>query len=85
MGTLWPEQNGKSCLRRIETIKPRREKGSIMFSAELARRYGDRGIVSTSLHPGIIKTDLFRYENYIHRVLGVRYLPLQLCLVLNGL
>jgi hypothetical protein len=85
MGTLWPEQNGKLCLRRIASIEPRREKGGVVFSAELARRYGDRGIVSTSLHPGIIKTDLFRHENYIHRVLGVRYSPLQLGSVLNGL
>jgi NAD(P)-dependent dehydrogenase (short-subunit alcohol dehydrogenase family) len=32
-----------------------------MFSNELARRYGAEGIVSTSLHPGIIKTDLTRH------------------------
>jgi retinol dehydrogenase-12 len=32
-----------------------------MFSNEFARRYGAEGIVSTSLHPGIIKTDLTRH------------------------
>ena len=32
-----------------------------MFSNELARRYGADGIVSISLHPGIIKTDLTRH------------------------
>lgn len=27
-------------------------KGNVVFSAELARRYGDQGVVSTSIHPG---------------------------------
>jgi NAD(P)-dependent dehydrogenase (short-subunit alcohol dehydrogenase family) len=31
-----------------------------VFANELARRYGDQGIVSTSVHPGLITTDLFR-------------------------
>ncbi|KAF5371625.1 hypothetical protein D9758_003597 [Tetrapyrgos nigripes] len=35
--------------------------GNIVFSNELARRYGDRGIVSTALHPGNLKTELTRY------------------------
>ncbi|KAF5337983.1 hypothetical protein D9758_014325 [Tetrapyrgos nigripes] len=34
--------------------------GKVMFSNELARRYGDQGIVSTSLHPGVLATDLQR-------------------------
>jgi len=35
--------------------------GNILFSKELARRYGGEGIVSISLHPGIINTDLVRH------------------------
>ena len=35
--------------------------GNILFSNELARRYGDEGIVSISLHPGAINTDLARH------------------------
>ncbi|KAG8849192.1 hypothetical protein FRB96_000899 [Tulasnella sp. 330] len=35
--------------------------GNIVFSNELAKRYGDRGIVSTALHPGSIETNLARY------------------------
>ncbi|KAJ7103405.1 NAD(P)-binding protein [Mycena belliarum] len=34
---------------------------NIVFSNELARRYGDKGIVSTSLNPGNLKTDLQRH------------------------
>ncbi|KAF9234871.1 hypothetical protein BU15DRAFT_52067 [Melanogaster broomeanus] len=35
--------------------------GNIIFSAELKRRYGDQGIVSTSLNPGGIRTELQRH------------------------
>lgn len=34
--------------------------GNIVFANELFRRYGDQGIVSTSVHPGNIKTDLYQ-------------------------
>ncbi|KJA25648.1 hypothetical protein HYPSUDRAFT_134827 [Hypholoma sublateritium FD-334 SS-4] len=34
--------------------------GNILFSNELARRYGDQGIVSTALNPGNIKSDIQR-------------------------
>ncbi|GLB42629.1 putative NAD-P-binding protein [Lyophyllum shimeji] len=37
--------------------------GNIVFAAELARRYGDQGVVSTSLHPGVIRSDLWRYTS----------------------
>jgi len=36
--------------------------GNILFSNELARRYGEKGIVSTSLNPGAIKTELQRHS-----------------------
>ncbi|KAH7926405.1 NAD(P)-binding protein [Leucogyrophana mollusca] len=35
--------------------------GNIVFAVELAKRYGDQGIVSTSLNPGNIQSDLQRY------------------------
>jgi NAD(P)-dependent dehydrogenase (short-subunit alcohol dehydrogenase family) len=35
--------------------------GNVVFSAELARRYGTQGIVSTSVNPGNIKTNLQRH------------------------
>ncbi|KAI0291000.1 hypothetical protein BC826DRAFT_1024255 [Russula brevipes] len=37
--------------------------GNILFSNELARRYGGEGVVSISLHPGTIDTDLSRYAS----------------------
>ncbi|KAJ3559681.1 hypothetical protein NM688_g191 [Phlebia brevispora] len=37
--------------------------GNVLFSNELQRRYGDQGIVSISLHPGNLKTDLQRHSS----------------------
>ncbi|KAG6808463.1 hypothetical protein H0H92_004035, partial [Tricholoma furcatifolium] len=35
--------------------------GNVVLSNELARRYGDQGIVSTSLNPGNLRSDLQRH------------------------
>ncbi|KAI6146054.1 hypothetical protein BKA82DRAFT_1008570 [Pisolithus tinctorius] len=40
---------------------------NVVFSAELYRRYGDQGIVSTSANPGLIATKLFRNHTGIIR------------------
>ncbi|KAG5654335.1 hypothetical protein H0H81_004289 [Sphagnurus paluster] len=36
---------------------------NVVFSKELARRYGDQGIVSIAVNPGIIDSDLQRHAN----------------------
>lgn len=36
---------------------------NIVFAAELARRYKSKGITSISLHPGIIRTDLYNHSS----------------------
>ncbi|KAL6309853.1 hypothetical protein BKA93DRAFT_722748 [Sparassis latifolia] len=36
--------------------------GNIIFSNELARRYGDSGILSVSLNPGNIQTELWQHQ-----------------------
>jgi len=38
--------------------------GNVLFSNELQRRYGDQGIVSTSLNPGNLKSDLQRHLSW---------------------
>jgi len=43
--------------------------GNVVFATELARRYGDQGIVSTSLHPGSLNSDLHRHGGRIQRYL----------------
>ncbi|KAI0642276.1 NAD(P)-binding protein [Trametes meyenii] len=35
--------------------------GDVLVAFELARRYGAQGIVSTALHPGVLKTDLLSH------------------------
>ncbi|KAI9464792.1 NAD-P-binding protein [Russula earlei] len=44
--------------------------GNILFSNELARRYGGEGIVSVSLHPGNITTDLARNAGILVKAFG---------------
>lgn len=34
---------------------------NILFTLELERRYGDRGLHAYAVHPGVVGTDLFRY------------------------
>ncbi|OAX37150.1 NAD(P)-binding protein [Rhizopogon vinicolor AM-OR11-026] len=43
--------------------------GNIIFSAELARRYGGQGIVSTALNPGSIKTEMSRHSSSFTQML----------------
>lgn len=41
--------------------------GNIVFANELARRYGDQGLVSTSVNPGNLDSDLYRYmPRFLH-------------------
>ncbi|KAI5897222.1 NAD(P)-binding protein [Schizophyllum commune H4-8] len=39
--------------------------GNVLFSNELARRYGDQGIISTSLNPGNLSSNLYRHMSPI--------------------
>jgi len=43
--------------------------GNIVYALELHKRYADQGIVSVSLHPGSIPTELTRHTPYVQRVL----------------
>ncbi|RPD78174.1 NAD(P)-binding protein [Lentinus tigrinus ALCF2SS1-7] len=43
---------------------------TVVFSNELHRRYGDQGIVSVSLHPGHLKTDLQRHVSHFEKVIS---------------
>jgi NAD(P)-dependent dehydrogenase (short-subunit alcohol dehydrogenase family) len=36
---------------------------NVIVAQELARRFGDRGLVSVSLNPGTLKTDLYRHSD----------------------
>ncbi|KAI0743734.1 NAD(P)-binding protein [Daedaleopsis nitida] len=43
---------------------------TVVFANELHRRYGDQGILSVSLHPGNLKTDLQRHVSPLEKVLS---------------
>ncbi|KAG8791528.1 hypothetical protein FRC12_008954 [Ceratobasidium sp. 428] len=42
--------------------------GNVLFSNQLAKRYADQGIISVSVHPGFIKTEVSRNMNIPHWV-----------------
>jgi len=48
--------------------------GNILFSNELARKYGDQNIISTSLNPGNIVSDLQRTMSRVAYVLLTPFL-----------
>ncbi|KAJ7041040.1 hypothetical protein C8F04DRAFT_1305865 [Mycena alexandri] len=49
--------------------------GNAVFSAELARRYGDEGIVSIAVNPGNLRTDLSKHA------FGIAYLGAKLLMI----
>ncbi|KAG8705883.1 hypothetical protein FRC08_001395 [Ceratobasidium sp. 394] len=63
--TLVPNDH-ESEARRVEMgtgrLYAQSKWGNVGFAKELARRYEPQGIVSTSLHPGAITTELQRYS-----------------------
>ena len=48
---------------------------NLLFTRALARRYGDAGISSNALHPGMIRTELARSQRWPFLILGVAFLP----------
>ncbi|KZT54674.1 NAD(P)-binding protein [Calocera cornea HHB12733] len=42
----------------------------VVFAKELARRYGEQGVVSSSLNPGIIRTELLRHSPFFRAILN---------------
>ncbi|KAF5365243.1 hypothetical protein D9758_005483 [Tetrapyrgos nigripes] len=49
--------------------------GNLVFAKELARRYGDNGIVSTAVNPGNLKTELSRHASVFEKF-GLRFLQI---------
>ncbi|TFK40816.1 hypothetical protein BDQ12DRAFT_770851 [Crucibulum laeve] len=71
MGTLNFNTFKDSSARRemsIDDLYAQSKLGNIVFSNELARRYGGQGIVSVSLHPGFLRSDVARHLQGIKRV-----------------
>lgn len=69
-------QSASTALARTDFI--RALQGNVLFSNELHRRYGDQGIVSISLHPGNLKTELTRHTAKIAACVVVRARTLSL-------
>ncbi|KAH9960661.1 NAD(P)-binding protein [Russula dissimulans] len=75
-GILWSTLSpGDDCLavgKKVGALKlyGQSKLGNILFSNQLARRYGGDGIVSISLHPGNITTDLARNAGLLVQTFG---------------
>ena len=65
MRRKWVGGCGLTCARSVS-------QATVVFSSELQRRYGDQGIISVSLHPGNLKTDVQRHVSPLEKVLSVR-------------
>jgi NAD(P)-dependent dehydrogenase (short-subunit alcohol dehydrogenase family) len=70
--TLSPGNDSLAARKKLGTARlyGQSKLGNILYSNELARRYGGEGIVSISLHPGAIKTDLARYSASLAQRIG---------------
>ncbi|KAJ7086641.1 NAD-P-binding protein [Mycena epipterygia] len=70
-GIVWESlQKGDAALRARKkltgtSLYGQSKLGMILISSELARRYGDQGVVAISLHPGGVKSELMRNLNPI--------------------
>ncbi|KAA1472590.1 NAD-P-binding protein [Dentipellis sp. KUC8613] len=58
---------GDEALKKRKKLGPQKlygmsKLGNVLFSNELAKRYGKDGVVSIALHPGSVKTELQRYS-----------------------
>ncbi|KAF7314437.1 NAD(P)-binding protein [Mycena kentingensis (nom. inval.)] len=52
------------------TLYAQSKLGNVVFTNELVRRYGDQGIVSVSVNPGNLKTELLRHMPSILRTMA---------------
>ncbi|KAG2051641.1 NAD(P)-binding protein [Suillus hirtellus] len=56
--------------KSVKNLYGQSKMGNILFAAEVAKRYGNRGIVSTALNPGGIKTELGRYHGSFSKMIS---------------
>ncbi|KIY69052.1 NAD(P)-binding protein [Cylindrobasidium torrendii FP15055 ss-10] len=54
--------------RTIQWLYAQSKLGNVLISFEMARRYADKDIISVSLNPGNIDSDLFRHRPFFHTV-----------------
>ncbi|KAF9524290.1 NAD-binding protein [Crepidotus variabilis] len=53
----------------VETLYKDSKLGNLLFANELAKRYEHQGIISTSVNPGNLKSDLQRHVSFIQSIL----------------
>ncbi|KAI5115554.1 hypothetical protein M0805_001883 [Coniferiporia weirii] len=78
-GIKWETLKGTSAARtKYGTIRlyGQSKYGNVVVARELARRYGDQGIISISLNPGNLKTELQRHVSSLQlRIMNLMMYP----------
>ncbi|KAJ1309496.1 hypothetical protein OPQ81_006271 [Rhizoctonia solani] len=61
--TLGTDAASVQACKKMETSRlyTHSKLGNVLFSNELAKRYSEQGVVSCSVHPGAIQSNLFRH------------------------
>lgn len=61
--TLSPDQEGAQACEKVGTqvLYAQSKLGNVLFSNALAKKYADQGIISVSLNPGNLRTELQRH------------------------
>ncbi|KAG0650151.1 Short-chain dehydrogenase reductase [Hyphodiscus hymeniophilus] len=64
-GIFWDDINGDKTNLGSWSLYAQSKAGNVILAAETARRYGGENIISASLNPGHLKTDLQRHSDSI--------------------
>ncbi|KAF8710799.1 NAD-P-binding protein, partial [Rhizoctonia solani] len=76
--TLGTDASSISASKKLgtNTLYVQSKLGNVLFSNELAKRYADQGIISSSLNPGNLQTDLQRHLPWlVSKILGLMFYP----------
>ncbi|KAI0932764.1 hypothetical protein AcW2_001294 [Taiwanofungus camphoratus] len=74
----WDSFRDGSARRKMNsiTLYSQSKFGNVVVAREVAKRYGDQGIISISLNPGNIQTELQRYApSFLRKILNLALYP----------
>lgn len=71
-GILWSDRTGQpKVLRNAMESYMQTKVGNVFFASECAKRLSKDGIISISVNPGLLKTELQRHGNAVQHFISV--------------